>query len=103
MGYDNNPYHQLTLWRSEEWWPPREEAECLAGIPCSGGLMEDDEDEAGPSSPRAPCRAPCSGAGRVPPSSGGGGGGGSAVAARKSEGDSPPWTNWGKGVEAGGW
>ena len=72
-------------------------------MPCSGGLMEDDEDEAGPSSPRAPCRAPCSGAGRVPPSSGGGGGGGSAVAARKSEGDSPPWTNWGKGVEAGGW
>ena len=70
--------------------------------------MEDDEDEPGPpSSPRAPCRAPCRGAGRVPPppTSGPpspGGGGGSAVAARKSEGDSP-WTNWGKGVEAGGW
>ena len=87
----------------EEWWPPRDEVECRMG--CSGGLMPD-EAEGPPSSPRAPCKAPCRGAGRVPlpsgPPSPGGGGGGSAVAARKSAGDSP-WTKWGKGVEAGGW
>ena len=96
---------RLTLWRSDEWWPPRDEVECRMG--CSpGGLIEI---PGPPSSPSAPWRAPCSGAGRVPPiwsgsptSPGGGGGGGSAVAARTSAALSP-WTNWGKGVEAGGW
>ena len=46
---------RLTLWRSDEWWPPRDEVECRMG--CSpGGLMEV---PGPPSNPSAPWRAPC--------------------------------------------